>query len=235
MVQHSLAQHLVRRPLALERAVAPRPQNALALGLRQRREAPRRPRRVLPRGEEPEDVPNLGLARMPLERADELLGHARLARGRQTVEARARTCRRSRRAQPAAGARAPSRAYANAVARVELELVGAGGEPVDFWRTVNSHGLNDLVPNRIDSVERTLELTLYPGPQTVLVRKAGPDQRDRRGPGAAPRRRRRAPRPAAGRGPLAALREARGGPRALVGVAAARAAGCGASRSSRTS
>jgi 3-methyladenine DNA glycosylase/8-oxoguanine DNA glycosylase len=60
------------------------------------------------------------------------------------------------------------------VARVELELVGAGGEPVDFWRTVNSHGLNDLVPNRIDSNERTLELTLYPGPQTVLVRKAGP-------------------------------------------------------------
>jgi len=60
------------------------------------------------------------------------------------------------------------------VARVELELVGAGGEPVDFWRTVNSHGLNDLVPNRIDSVERTLELTLYPGPQTVLVRKSGP-------------------------------------------------------------
>ena len=65
-------------------------------------------------------------------------------------------------------------AYANAVARLELELVGAGGEPVDFWRTVNSHGLNDLVPNRIDSVERTLELTLYPGPQTVLVRKSGP-------------------------------------------------------------
>ena len=65
-------------------------------------------------------------------------------------------------------------AYANEVARVELELVGAGGEPVDFWRTVNSHGLNDLVPNRIDSVERTLELTLYPGPQTVLIRKADP-------------------------------------------------------------
>jgi 3-methyladenine DNA glycosylase/8-oxoguanine DNA glycosylase len=57
---------------------------------------------------------------------------------------------------------------------VELELVGAGGEPVDFWRTVNSHGLNDLLPNRIDSVERTLELTLRPGPQTVLVRRSGP-------------------------------------------------------------
>lgn len=60
------------------------------------------------------------------------------------------------------------------MARIELELVGAGGEPVDFWRTVNSHGLNDLPPNRIDSVARTLELTLYPGPQTVLVRKVGP-------------------------------------------------------------
>jgi N-glycosylase/DNA lyase len=60
------------------------------------------------------------------------------------------------------------------MAKVELELVGAGGELVDFWRTVNSHGLNDLLPNRIDSVERTLELTLRPGPQTVLVRSLRP-------------------------------------------------------------
>jgi 3-methyladenine DNA glycosylase/8-oxoguanine DNA glycosylase len=60
------------------------------------------------------------------------------------------------------------------MAKVELELVGAGGEPVDFWRTVNSHGLNDLLPNRIDAVERTLELTLHPGPQTVIVRSASP-------------------------------------------------------------
>ncbi len=52
---------------------------------------------------------------------------------------------------------------------MELELVGAGGESVDFWRTVNSHGLSDLLPNRIDSVGRTLELTLQPGPQTVVV------------------------------------------------------------------
>ena len=59
------------------------------------------------------------------------------------------------------------------MAKVELELVGAGGEPVDFWRTVNSHGLNDLLPNRIDPVERTLELTLQPGPQTVVVRRSG--------------------------------------------------------------
>ena len=116
----------------------------------------------------------LGRARMPAQRAHERLRHARAARGRQTRRARARTCRRSRRAQRAAGARAPSAPTLTAVARLELELVGAGGEPVDFWRTVNSHGFNDLVPNRIDSVERTLELTLYPGPQTVLVRKSGP-------------------------------------------------------------
>jgi 3-methyladenine DNA glycosylase/8-oxoguanine DNA glycosylase len=60
------------------------------------------------------------------------------------------------------------------VAKVELELRGTGGEPVHFWRTVNSHGLNDLLPNRIDTEERTLELTLHPGPQTVVVREARP-------------------------------------------------------------
>jgi 3-methyladenine DNA glycosylase/8-oxoguanine DNA glycosylase len=62
-------------------------------------------------------------------------------------------------------------AYANRVARVELDLVGAGGEPVDFWRTVNSHGLTDLPPNRIDRSARTVELTVHPGPRTVLVRE----------------------------------------------------------------
>ena len=60
------------------------------------------------------------------------------------------------------------------MAKLELELVGAGGEPVDFWRTVNSHGLNDLLPNRIDPAARTLELTLRPGPQTVVVRSDAP-------------------------------------------------------------
>jgi N-glycosylase/DNA lyase len=63
-------------------------------------------------------------------------------------------------------------AYANRVAQVELELRGAGGEPVHFWRTVNSHGLNDLLPNRIDAEARTLELTVHPGPQTVVVSEA---------------------------------------------------------------
>src|SRR5438128_2739524 len=42
----------------------------------------------------------------------------------------------------------------------ELELVGAGGEPVDLWRTLASHGLADLPPNALDEEARTLETTL---------------------------------------------------------------------------
>ena len=42
----------------------------------------------------------------------------------------------------------------------ELELVGAGGEPVDLWRTLASHGVADLLPNTIDEEARTLETTL---------------------------------------------------------------------------
>jgi 3-methyladenine DNA glycosylase/8-oxoguanine DNA glycosylase len=42
----------------------------------------------------------------------------------------------------------------------ELPLVGAGGEPVDLWRTVNSHGVVDLPPMRIDEEARALEATL---------------------------------------------------------------------------
>jgi 3-methyladenine DNA glycosylase/8-oxoguanine DNA glycosylase len=42
----------------------------------------------------------------------------------------------------------------------ELELKGAGGEPVDLWRTLTSHGVADLLPNVIDENARTLETTL---------------------------------------------------------------------------
>src|SRR2546422_2039466 len=42
----------------------------------------------------------------------------------------------------------------------KLELVGAGGEPVDLWRTLSSHGLADLPPNALDEESRTLETTL---------------------------------------------------------------------------
>ena len=57
-----------------------------------------------------------------------------------------------------------------------LPLEGAGGEPVDLWRTIVSHGVADLPPNRIDEDARTLETTVAVArgrPQTVLVREAG--------------------------------------------------------------
>ncbi len=54
----------------------------------------------------------------------------------------------------------------------EIALLGAGGEPVDLRRTIASHGVADLPPNRIDEEAWTLELTLPLGrkqPTTVLV------------------------------------------------------------------
>jgi 3-methyladenine DNA glycosylase/8-oxoguanine DNA glycosylase len=56
-----------------------------------------------------------------------------------------------------------SSAFDKTMAKVrlpELALRGAGGEPVDFRRTVASHGVADLPPNRIDEDAWTLELTL---------------------------------------------------------------------------
>jgi N-glycosylase/DNA lyase len=57
----------------------------------------------------------------------------------------------------------------------EIELLGAGGEPVDFRRTIASHGVADLPPNRIDEDAWTLELTLPldgKPPRTVVVSEA---------------------------------------------------------------
>ncbi len=54
----------------------------------------------------------------------------------------------------------------------EIQLRGAGGEPVDFRRTLASHGVADLPPNRIDEEAWTLELTLPldgKAPRTVRV------------------------------------------------------------------
>src|SRR5438034_10483682 len=42
----------------------------------------------------------------------------------------------------------------------ELELVGAGGEAVDLWRTLTSHGVAHLPPNRLDEDGRALETTV---------------------------------------------------------------------------
>jgi N-glycosylase/DNA lyase len=42
----------------------------------------------------------------------------------------------------------------------EIPLVGAGGEPVDFVRTIVSHGVAELPPNRVELEARLLETTL---------------------------------------------------------------------------
>src|SRR5439155_5287949 len=56
----------------------------------------------------------------------------------------------------------------------ELALVGAGGEPVDFRRTLASHGVASLPPSRIDEESWTLEVTLPSGrgARTVRVSEA---------------------------------------------------------------
>lgn len=59
----------------------------------------------------------------------------------------------------------------------ELRLVGAGGEPVDFRRTLASHGVADLPPLRLDPSFRWLEVTLHlPGgrPRRVRVEEGRP-------------------------------------------------------------
>ena len=44
--------------------------------------------------------------------------------------------------------------------RLTLPLRGPGGEPVDLWRTMNSHGFAELAPTTLDEDARTLDLTL---------------------------------------------------------------------------
>jgi N-glycosylase/DNA lyase len=59
----------------------------------------------------------------------------------------------------------------------ELELLGAGGEPVDLTRTIQSHGLVDLPPFRPDENGRTLEATLRldgAGPRTLTIAPGRP-------------------------------------------------------------
>jgi len=52
----------------------------------------------------------------------------------------------------------------------ELPLVGAGGEPVDFRRTLASHGVAALPPSSIDEEAWTLEVTLPSGRGARTVR-----------------------------------------------------------------
>ena len=53
-----------------------------------------------------------------------------------------------------------------------IELRGAGGEPVDFARTLLSHGVADLPPNTIARDGSALETVLAGGGEAWLVRVA---------------------------------------------------------------
>jgi N-glycosylase/DNA lyase len=57
----------------------------------------------------------------------------------------------------------------------DIPLRGAGGEPVDFARTIVSHGVAELPPNRVDLAARALETTLAVprGARTVRVTERG--------------------------------------------------------------
>ncbi|HEX6399823.1 MAG TPA: Fe-S cluster assembly protein HesB [Actinomycetota bacterium] len=60
---------------------------------------------------------------------------------------------------------------------VGLDLTTPGGEPVDLWRTLISHGFAGLAPTELDEVARTLALTIRPPrgrPRRVRVSGAGP-------------------------------------------------------------
>ena len=62
---------------------------------------------------------------------------------------------------------------AAALRHAEFPLRGGGGEPVDVWRTITSHGLNFLPPASVDREARVLEITLplsRARPRTVRVR-----------------------------------------------------------------
>jgi 3-methyladenine DNA glycosylase/8-oxoguanine DNA glycosylase len=54
---------------------------------------------------------------------------------------------------------------------IELPVVGAGGEPVDLWRTIVSHGVASLPPAEVDEEARTMAITLAVegGARTVLI------------------------------------------------------------------
>ena len=51
----------------------------------------------------------------------------------------------------------------------EIELVGAGGEPVDFRRTLASHGVAELLPNRLDEELWTFSTVLAIGGRARAV------------------------------------------------------------------
>ncbi len=66
--------------------------------------------------------------------------------------------------------------YSDSLTRVaDLPLRGAGGEPVDFARTIVSHGVAELPPNHVDLAGRSFETTLLVpgGVRTVRLTESG--------------------------------------------------------------
>jgi 3-methyladenine DNA glycosylase/8-oxoguanine DNA glycosylase len=58
---------------------------------------------------------------------------------------------------------------------IEVPVVGAGGEPVDLWRTIISHGVASLPPAEVAEDARTMAITLPvdKGARTVRISEGG--------------------------------------------------------------
>ena len=74
---------------------------------------------------------------------------------------------------------------------IELPLIGPGGEPVDLWRTLNSHGFADLPPLMLDEGAHQLAVTLRiprgrPRRVRIGLGRAGSAAVDILGPAAGP-------------------------------------------------
>jgi 3-methyladenine DNA glycosylase/8-oxoguanine DNA glycosylase len=69
---------------------------------------------------------------------------------------------------------APSHDHADSY---EFPLVGPGGERIDLWRTLTSHGMTSLPPMQLDEERQTLEVTLSVNgrrPRTVRIHSPRP-------------------------------------------------------------
>ena len=57
----------------------------------------------------------------------------------------------------------------------EIPLRGGGGEPVDFARTIVSHGVAELAPNQVELESKLLDTTLpiRGGARTVRLTEQG--------------------------------------------------------------
>ena len=60
---------------------------------------------------------------------------------------------------------------------LEIPLRGPRGEPVDFARTIASHGVAELPPNELSLEERTLVTTLPVGSSARTVRLTSADRK----------------------------------------------------------